>query len=191
MDTNPSQRQPKGDHNRRLSLGLDQDAFAAEAGVGVDALRSYELTSPDEDFDVEVARKVGLALDRLEQVLPNSQTGRTSVSDKSHQSQGAHSMDHSNHVRLAATEYTPDTLSGASIYDAHDHKIGSVSHVHGMGASSQVIIDVGGFLGLGAKPVAVPASDLEFMRDENGHVHAVTSWTKDQLEAMPEHHHQH
>ena len=30
---------------------------------------------------------------------------------------------------------------------------------------------------------------LEFMRDESGDVHAVTTWTKDALEAMPEHHH--
>lgn len=48
------------------------------------------------------------------------------------------------------------------------------------------MIDVGGFLGIGAKPVAVPAAELDFMRDENGDVHAVTTWTKDQLEAMPE-----
>ncbi|TIV73828.1 MAG: PRC-barrel domain containing protein, partial [Mesorhizobium sp.] len=48
-------------------------------------------------------------------------------------------------------------------------------------------IDVGGFLGIGAKPVAVTASQLDFMRDEDGDVHAVTSWTKDQLKAMPEH----
>ncbi|RUX42860.1 PRC-barrel domain containing protein, partial [Mesorhizobium sp. M4A.F.Ca.ET.050.02.1.1] len=38
-----------------------------------------------------------------------------------------------------------------------------------------------------AKPVAVPATQLDFMRDEDGDVHAVTFWTKDQLEDMPEH----
>ena len=43
----------------------------------------------------------------------------------------------------------------------------------------------GGFLGIGAKPVAVSASDLDFMRDEDGDVHA--TWTKDQLKGMPEH----
>lgn len=98
-------------------------------------------------------------------------------------------MDHSNHIRLSAAELTPAVLEGATIYGADDHKVGHVSHIHGLGAGSQVIIDVGGFLGLGAKPVAVPTSDLSFMRDENGKVHAVTSWTKDQLEKMPEHHH--
>ncbi|WP_027062460.1 PRC-barrel domain-containing protein [Mesorhizobium loti] len=92
-------------------------------------------------------------------------------------------MDHTNHVRLASNELTTDILDGATIYGADDEKVGTVSHLHG----SEVVIDVGGFLGIGAKPVAVPANQLNFMRDEDGDVHAVTSWTKDQLEDMPEH----
>jgi hypothetical protein len=96
-------------------------------------------------------------------------------------------MDHSKHTRLSATELTAETLDGATIYGPGDETIGSVSHIHGAGAASQVVIDVGGFLGIGAKPVAVPVSQLEFMRDEDGDVHAVTTWTKDQLKDMPEH----
>jgi len=92
-------------------------------------------------------------------------------------------MDHSNYVRLPQAELTPDVLEGATIYGPDDEKIGSVDHVHG----SLVVIDVGGFLGIGAKPVAVAADELDFMRDEDGDVHAVTAWTKDQLKAMPEH----
>lgn len=100
-------------------------------------------------------------------------------------------MDHSHHTRLAAAELTPDVLAGATIYDAEDHKVGTVSHVHGSGAASQIVVDVGGFLEIGAKPVSVPAGELDFMRDEDGEIHAVTSWTKDALEAMPEHKHRH
>ncbi len=96
-------------------------------------------------------------------------------------------MDHRNHVHLATADLTPAVLEGATIYDAEDHKVGTVSHVHGMGAASQIVVDVGGFLGIGAKPVAVPATELDFMRDENGDIHALTSWTKDQLKGMPEH----
>ena len=98
-------------------------------------------------------------------------------------------MDHTRHIRLSETELTEAVLNSATIYGPGDEKIGSVSEVHGQGSSARVIIDVGGFLGIGAKPVAVPASDLSFMRDEDGTVHAVTSWTKDQLKALPEHHH--
>ena len=96
-------------------------------------------------------------------------------------------MDHSKHIRLASSELTAANLEDATIYGADDHKVGSVSHIHGGGAGSLVVIDVGGFLGIGAKPVGVPISSLEFMRDEDGDVHAVTAWTKDELKAMPEH----
>ena len=96
-------------------------------------------------------------------------------------------MDHSQHTRLSTAELTPAVLEGATIYDDEDHKVGTVSHVHGSGLASEVVVDVGGFLGMGKKPVAVMASMLDFMRDEDGDVHAVTSWTKDQPKAMPEH----
>ena len=94
-------------------------------------------------------------------------------------------MDHSTHTPLMGAELTPDVLVGATIYGAGDEKVGKVSHVHG----SEIVIDVGGFLGFGAKPVSVDASELDFMRDEDGNVHAVTSWTRDELEDMPEHRH--
>lgn len=96
-------------------------------------------------------------------------------------------MDHGKHVRLATSELTSSNLEGATIYGPDDEKIGSVAHTHGSGASIQVVIDVGGFLGIGAKPVAVSASELDFMRDDDGTVHAVTTWTKDKLKALPEH----
>jgi len=98
-------------------------------------------------------------------------------------------MDHSKHERLARSELIPEVIEGATIYGADDHKVGTVSHMHGVGPDSQIIIDVGGFLGIGTKSVSVNAHDLDFMRGEDGDVHAVTSWTKDQLKAMPEHHH--
>lgn len=98
-------------------------------------------------------------------------------------------MDHTNHVRLTAGELTPSVLEGATVYGADDHKVGKVDHVHGAGGASTAVIDVGGFLGIGAKPVAVPLTDLDFMRDESGDIHALTTWTKDQLKQMPEHKH--
>ena len=96
-------------------------------------------------------------------------------------------MDHTNHVRLSAAELTPAILEGSTVYGADDHKVGKVDHIHGSGEAGTAVIDVGGFLGIGAKPVAVPIIDLAFMRDEDGDVHAVTNWTKDQLKDMPEH----
>lgn len=69
----PANRSPKGGHNRRLALGMDPDDFAREAGVTPEALREYETTSPDHDFDVYVADLIGAALERLEANPPSSQ----------------------------------------------------------------------------------------------------------------------
>lgn len=98
-------------------------------------------------------------------------------------------MDHNLHTPVEAMDYSEDTLIDAIVYGPDDETIGSVAHVHGSGQSAQVIIDVGGFLGIGTKSVAVAARSLRFMRDDDGEVHAVTSWTKDEVKALPEHHH--
>jgi hypothetical protein len=67
--SNPYERSPKGDHNRRLSLGLDADEFAATAGVSVDELKHYEFADMEEISDPAVAEKVGRTLERLEATI--------------------------------------------------------------------------------------------------------------------------
>jgi hypothetical protein len=59
-------RQPKGDHNRRVALGLDAEDFARRAGITAEELHEYEFTSPDRSFDPEVAARVGEALEDIE-----------------------------------------------------------------------------------------------------------------------------
>lgn len=92
-------------------------------------------------------------------------------------------MDHSKHTRLTGPELNPENLHGATIYGPDDETIGSIAHLHG----TTVVVDVGGFFGIGAKPVAIPMSELDVMRDEDGIVHAVTRLTKEQLKELPEH----
>lgn len=98
-------------------------------------------------------------------------------------------MDHSTHTPLAPQDITADILTGAPIYGADDNKIGTISHLHGDGVAASVVIDVGGFLGIGSKPVLVSVDEISLMRDEDGVVHGVTGWTKEQLKELPEHRH--
>ena len=96
-------------------------------------------------------------------------------------------MDHSSHVRLRDDELTQDVLEGAAVYGPDDSKVGAVDHMHGFGVDVKVIVDVGGVFGLGAKPVALSLGDLEFMRDQDGTVHATTRLREGELKAMAEH----
>lgn len=98
-------------------------------------------------------------------------------------------MDHSKDAPLRPDEMNTSTVEGANVYGPNDGHIGDVSHFHGSGQTAQALVDVGGFLGLGEKSVALPVSNLHFMRDENGKVHATTAMTKEQLKGLPEHHH--
>ena len=98
-------------------------------------------------------------------------------------------MDHSLHARLAPEELNSANLEGAKVYDPENNTVGSISHLHGTGASAQAILVVGGFLGIATKPVAIPLAQLDVMRDEAGTVHAVTHMRQAAVEALPEHKH--
>lgn len=74
MPVYDDERSPKGDHNRRIALGFSLEDFAIEAGLTPEALREYETTGPDDDFNLAVAHQVGLALDRLEALADQPST---------------------------------------------------------------------------------------------------------------------
>ena len=89
----------------------------------------------------------------------------------------------------AEMEYlTTENLTGARVYDANDAWIGEVSEliVGDQGQIEEAIVDVGGFLGLGEKPVALALDQLNIMRQDGGDdVRIFVSATREQLEAMP------
>ena len=64
--TSSSAYQPKGDHNRRIALGLEVAEFAQEAGLTPDEVQDYEMTTIDHEYDEGVAQRYAAALDRLE-----------------------------------------------------------------------------------------------------------------------------
>jgi len=83
---------------------------------------------------------------------------------------------------------TSEKLTGASVYDANDEVIGEVGTLvlSDAGQVTQAIIDVGGFLGMGEKPVALMLTDIDILRNEAGDdVRVYLTKTKAELEAMP------
>lgn len=79
-----------------------------------------------------------------------------------------------------------EELIGTTVYGADDANVGKIGDVVLTGDKKidAVIIDVGGFLGVGAKEVAVGFEKLKFMTDKNGNKYLYTHFTKDQLTAQ-------
>ena len=62
----PHKRLPRGDKNRRLSLGASRDEAAAALGITAEQLRQYEFTQPDRGFSPTLAGRIGALLEAME-----------------------------------------------------------------------------------------------------------------------------
>lgn len=92
------------------------------------------------------------------------------------------------YAALAAADLTTEMLTGAAAYDANDEWIGELSEliVDEQGKLTDAVIDVGGFLGIGEKPVKLAMNEVDILRKgEGGEVRVYVPMTREQLEALP------
>jgi sporulation protein YlmC with PRC-barrel domain len=94
-------------------------------------------------------------------------------------------IDKSQLKEIPAGEIRSEDLVGTTVYGANDENIGEIGDVvlSTDGKVDSVIIDVGGFLGIGEKEVAVGMDNLAFMTDKDSNRYLYTSFTKEQLDA--------
>jgi sporulation protein YlmC with PRC-barrel domain len=88
-----------------------------------------------------------------------------------------------------ATQISANDYIGNAVYTSTDESIGSVTNLilEENGGIVAAVVGVGGFLGIGAKDVAVPLDKLTVTRDtQNGTVRLTTSETSESLKAAPE-----
>lgn len=95
-------------------------------------------------------------------------------------------IDKSTLTEMPVGEIRGDDLKGTTVYGANDAKVGEIGDVvlTPDKKTDAVIVDVGGFLGIGEKEVAVGMDNLKFMTDKDGNKYLYTTFTKEQLEAQ-------
>ena len=83
---------------------------------------------------------------------------------------------------------TADNVTGATVVGPDGEDIAKVNDIllTADGKIDAMIVDFGGFLGLGEKRVAVGMENLDFAANENGDVVIYSDFTREQLEAQPE-----
>lgn len=91
------------------------------------------------------------------------------------------------YVSIERDALTAEMLTGANVRDASDASIAEVSDLvlTAEGQVTHVVLDVGGFLGIGAKSVALPMEELT-VAQRDGTVSLWVDMTREELEAMPE-----
>ena len=129
-----------------------------------------------------------LALMLAAAVPAYAQTSSSSTSSPSTSASSASSSP----TRVTATQLQPGQIratqmDGATVYDTQNQKVGDVKDIilDRDGKVAAVVLDVGAFLGIGGKYVAVSMNDLKITQDNNNSnkPRFTVDMTKDQLKA--------
>jgi hypothetical protein len=69
-----------------------------------------------------------------------------------------------------ATELTADKLTGARVYGPKDEDVGEINRIilDNNGQVERVVLDVGGFLGVGERQIAVTMDELNIVKNAKG-----------------------
>lgn len=90
----------------------------------------------------------------------------------------------------AVDQLTAEDLDGATVYGANDENVGTVNTLvlDDDGKISEVVVGIGGFLGIGEKSIAVGFDELQILQrtDNANDMRIYIDSTKEALEAQPE-----
>lgn len=93
------------------------------------------------------------------------------------------------YVTATVEDLTTEDLTGARVYGPGDEDVGEISELllTDDGQLDRAVIDVGGFLGMGERPVAVTFDELQIVRTDNGDdLRVYIDSSQEALEQQPE-----
>ncbi len=97
-------------------------------------------------------------------------------------------MSRDGYDRMVVTEVTAEMLIGKSVYGVNEDEIGTIDDLilDDAGAITNVIIDFGGFLGMGTSQISLGYDELTILADGGRtDVRVYVDATKDQVQAQP------
>lgn len=147
----------------------DSDDFflvVSASAAGVEEAPEYIY---DRQADAEMDAPIGTAADRPMMTPP--------------------AVERDGYVTARIEDLTAEELTGARVYGPEDEDVGEISELllTDDGKMDRAVIDVGGFLGMGERPVAVTFDELQIVRMEDGSdVRIYIDSTQETLEQQPE-----
>lgn len=173
---------------RDVAVTMNEVSFAANADKPKDIYivvnTSGDMLKTSPAFD-----RVGLANGDAAAMPPvaTDQTAEAGgVSDRAMLT--APSMKRDGYNLVKVSDVSIDMLIGKNVYGTDDKSVGTVDDVtvDTAGAVQKVIIDFGGFLGMGTTKVALNFDELTILTNAgNADIRVYVDATKDQIKAMP------
>ncbi|WP_158555080.1 PRC-barrel domain-containing protein [Fulvimarina endophytica] len=157
------------------------DQAATEVGQAADQAGNSMKQAGD-----QAAQSAENAAQSTENAAENA-TGNTDAAGTTAAAGAAGSQEGMEPVSDTST-LTADDLIGSSVVGPNNETVADVSDIvlSPDGQVDAIIVDVGGFLGIGAKPVEMKLDELNIMRDSGGDLTVQSNMTQEQLESAPE-----
>lgn len=181
-------------------MATDSDTAADTADTSASDSGDTDMTATDsaEAPDAETAEapatgsgETDMTADTAENAeAPAAEGGETDMTAaEPADGTGAPMFEREGYMMAEEVDLTAERLTGAAAYDANDERIGEVSEIllNDGGEVESVVVDVGGFLGIGEKPVELTLSEIDILRAEDGSdIRVYISMTESELESMPD-----
>lgn len=168
----------------------DQQAAASTDSSSSEQQQTAQAPASDENAATDDQQQTAQAPAADENAASDDQqqTAQAPASDESastDQTQTA-AIDRSTLKKQATDQIRAEDFVGTTVYGANDENVGEIGDVilSEDGKVDAVLVDVGGFLGVGEKEVALGMDNLQFLTDENGKLYLYTNLSKEQLEAQ-------
>lgn len=183
------------DNTERLVLETTKEALNAAPGVEMvddqpmDTAAAAPATDQPMDNDsasTDTAQNAAATTGaNAANATDETQTGAINAPANAADQNGMQSFDPANQTAVDMGTLTADDLKGTNVYGPNNEHIGTIGDfVLGEDGKSidAIIIDFGGFLGIGTKEVAIAFDKLSFYADQNGGRSLVINVTKEQME---------
>ena len=159
-----------------IALGLGSAAFADDATTQTDADIQTQ-TEMNDDTGTGLDSQTDLGADADINVDTDVNADDMNV-DAGIDTNAANTM--------AVGAYSAEDLIGGTVIGSDGEEIADIDDlvIDDNNQVVDVLVNVGGFLGLGEKVVALDVNQLDVSHDEDGDTLIVTSLTKDELEGM-------
>ena len=175
---------------KKLMIGTALSAFALS---GAFAQSNPSTDPPANSQQTQSSSSGGSSMNNSSSMDKSPSAASTSSPSAATTGQGstASTSSMSGSQQFVSSQQTNQWLSskfiGIDVVGADDKKIGDVSDVlfDQQGKIEAYVIGVGGFLGIGAKDVALAPSAFQPVKDNNNNERLKLSMTKDQLEKAP------
>ncbi|SMP73593.1 PRC-barrel domain-containing protein [Desulfonatronum zhilinae] len=124
---------------------------------------------------------------RQEGRMDTQQKDRQVVTESGRSQRATEVQPQEGYQRVSSGLITADDLQGASVYGSNNESLANVKQVlmTPEGKVERLIVDVGGFLGMGARSIAIDVNEADIHKDANNDVRVYIPMSEQELRQMP------